>query len=58
MTLKRCTAGLTGAALVACPGQDLMKVWPLPVERPWREDDIPLPPDGGGDRTVQPPPAD
>ena len=24
--------------MVACPGQDMIKVWPLPVERPWWED--------------------
>jgi hypothetical protein len=23
---------------VACVGQDMIKVWPLPVETPWRED--------------------
>jgi hypothetical protein len=23
------------ALVVACPGQDLIRVWPLPVEQPW-----------------------
>ena len=26
------------ALMVACPGQDLIKVWPLPMEAPWFED--------------------
>lgn len=28
-------------AVVACAGQDLRKVWPLPVEQPWFEDPVP-----------------
>ena len=32
--------------MVACPGQDLIKVWPLPVEQPWWED---VKPAGGAD---------
>ena len=26
------------ALVLACQGQDLIKVWPLPVEQPWFED--------------------
>ena len=27
--------GERSALVVACPGQDLIRVWPLPVEQPW-----------------------
>ncbi len=33
------------ALAVACPGQDLIRVWPLPVEQPWWEDDVQADPD-------------
>ena len=26
------------ATVLACPGVDLIKVWPLPIEQPWYED--------------------
>jgi hypothetical protein len=26
------------ATVLACPGTDLIKVWPLPIEQPWYED--------------------
>jgi hypothetical protein len=29
-----------GIVAVACVGQDTIKVWPLPVEQPWWEDDL------------------
>jgi hypothetical protein len=25
--------------VVACPGRDMIKVWPLPMETPWWEDE-------------------
>jgi hypothetical protein len=28
------------ALVVASPGQDLIRVWPWPVEAPWFEDDL------------------
>ena len=28
------------ALVVACPGQDLIRVWPLPMEQPWWEDPV------------------
>jgi len=30
--------GARPALVVVCPGQDLIRVWPLPVEQPWIED--------------------
>ena len=27
------------ALVVACPGQDMIRVWPLPVEQPWFGDE-------------------
>ena len=29
--------GARSALVVACPGQDMIRVWPLPVEQPWFE---------------------
>ena len=26
------------ATVLACPGIDLIKMWPLPIEQPWYED--------------------
>jgi hypothetical protein len=31
------------ALVLACPGQDLIKVWPLPPASPWWEEEPPLP---------------
>ena len=31
--------GERSVLVVACPGQDLIRVWPLPVEQPWWEDE-------------------
>lgn len=28
------------ALVLACPGQDLIKVWPLPVDQPWGEESV------------------
>ena len=28
-----------GVVAVACAGRDMIRVWPLPVERPWSDDD-------------------
>lgn len=28
------------ALVLACPGQDMLRVWPLPVVAPWWEDPI------------------
>ncbi len=32
------------ALVLACPGQDMLRVWPLPVVQPWFEDDAPARP--------------
>ena len=29
--------GVRPALVVACPGRDMIRVWPLPMEQPWWE---------------------
>jgi hypothetical protein len=41
--LGRCDVdwhGDRGIVALACVGRDMIKVWPLPVETPWWEDEI------------------
>ena len=56
--LSRCTVDWhveRGIVALACPGRDLIRVWPLPVTSPWFEDPLESPPwPGSGELAVLP----